>query len=78
MGAGGAGGAAGSAGSAAASGAASGTGTSDMRTADEVLGVEITVREKDGVTNALAHDAHAVIAPTVERTFIVDAYGCLC
>lgn len=71
LGAGGAGGAAGSSGSTGASAAA---GSADMRTDDEALGVEITVREKEGVTNALAHEAHAVIAPTVERTFIFDVY----
>ena len=45
-----------------------------MRTDDETLGVEITAREKEGATNALTHEAHAVIAPTVERTFIFDVY----
>lgn len=40
---------------------------SDMRRGELVITREI----EEGVTNALAHEAHAVIAPTVERTFIV-------
>lgn len=58
-----AGGAAGAAGAASAS-------ADDMRTVDAGALV-ITLEKEAGVTNAEAHDAHAVTAPTVERTFIV-------
>jgi len=57
------------AGSSTASGA-SGTGSAaDMRTGALVT----TLENEEGVTKALAHEAHAVIAPTVERTFISAA-----